>query len=283
MVSETASLQDLPPVAAGYVIMLYMALLAAGTFAAVLVIRIGLRRSVLWTPRGTAILNRPLSWRDAGLLLAMQLVLLVIAMGAAALLRHPSPVVLLILESLLLDAAGLGLLAGYLRWRGISWNAVFGLNRNSLAGSIRLGLLFYLAILPFVFFSSMVYQGILTANGYPPTLQDVALLLAADNPLWLRIYLIVLAVLLAPIFEECVFRGILFPLLARRWGIGAGVFISSLVFASIHAHLPSLIPLGVVAVGFSMGYLYSGSLWVPITMHALFNGVNLAMLLAIHP
>jgi membrane protease YdiL (CAAX protease family) len=144
-----------------------------------------------------------------------------------------------------------------------------------------MGLIFYLAILPLVFFSSFVYQGILTVTGYPPTLQDIAVLLTGENAWWVRLYMLFMAVILAPLFEECVFRGLLLPLMARRLGVGPGIFLSSLIFASIHAHLPSMVPLFVVAVGFSMGYLYSGSLWVPVTMHALFNGVNLGLLLLI--
>jgi membrane protease YdiL (CAAX protease family) len=61
--------------------------------------------------------------------------------------------------------------------------------------------------------------------------------------------------------------------------LGAGIFVISLLFAAIHFHLPSLIPLLIIASGFSLAYLYTKSLWVPIIMHGLFNGVNLALLL----
>ena len=39
----------------------------------------------------------------------------------------------------------------------------------------------------------------------------------------------------------------------------------------------------VVSVGFSMAYLYTGSLWAPVCMHAIFNGVNLALLYVVRP
>jgi membrane protease YdiL (CAAX protease family) len=39
----------------------------------------------------------------------------------------------------------------------------------------------------------------------------------------------------------------------------------------------------IIAAGFSFAYLYTRSLWVPIIMHSLFNGINLAMLLVIRP
>ncbi len=45
----------------------------------------------------------------------------------------------------------------------------------------------------------------------------------------------VLAVTLAPLFEELFFRGFLQPLLSRTFGVIAGILITSLVFGSLHA------------------------------------------------
>jgi uncharacterized protein len=45
----------------------------------------------------------------------------------------------------------------------------------------------------------------------------------------------VLAVTLAPLFEELFFRGFLQPLLSRTFGVAAGILITSLVFGSLHA------------------------------------------------
>ena len=87
---------------------------------------------------------------------------------------------------------------------------------------------------------------------------------------WTRVAMAAVAVILAPVFEECVFRGIGLPLLARWLGMGPAILLTSLAFAAIHVHLPSLLPLLVIAVGFSLAY---------VTMHALFNAVNLGLLM----
>jgi membrane protease YdiL (CAAX protease family) len=215
------------------------------------------------------------------MLFGIVMILILATISIAALFRSTTPAGLLLLQSLGVDGAGLAVLAWYVRTRKLGWNLVFGLQLAQLPRSLRLGLYFYLSILPIVFFSSLIYQGILSAHGYPPTLQDVALLLTGDNPWWIRLYMLFMAVILAPLFEECLFRGILLPLMARRFGVGSGIVFSSLIFAVIHFHVPSMVPLCAVAIGFSMGYLYSGSLWVPVTMHALFNGINLGLLLLI--
>ena len=75
--------------------------------------------------------------------------------------------------------------------------------------------------------------------------------------------------LVAPVFEELFFRGILFGYL-RRWGVPAAVLISTAVFAAFH--LPT-IPLTQVVGGvvFAVAYHHSGSLITPITIHVLGN------------
>lgn len=258
----------------------YVLLILAGTLAAILLIAGALRRPVDWEERIRWLKDRPWSWREALGLVAMVGVLIGLAAGIATLLHKPREATLVVLQSILMDGAGLALMAALVLSRGWGWDAAFGMGSKAHP-FFRKGLLFYLAMMPFTLFASLVYQGILYANGYPPNLQEIALFISGEHPLWLRLYMIGLAIALAPVFEECLFRGILLPILVRTVGAGAGIFLTSLLFASIHMHLPSLAPLLVVASGLSLAYLYTGSLWVPIVMHSLFNGVNLALLLVI--
>jgi membrane protease YdiL (CAAX protease family) len=51
------------------------------------------------------------------------------------------------------------------------------------------------------------------------------------------------------------------------------------VFAASHMHLPSVAPLFVFALGLGLSYELTGSLLVPITMHALFNAVMVIQLI----
>jgi len=44
----------------------------------------------------------------------------------------------------------------------------------------------------------------------------------------------ILGVLVAPFIEELFFRGFLYPVLARRWGVAAGVVVTALAFALVH-------------------------------------------------
>lgn len=77
---------------------------------------------------------------------------------------------------------------------------------------------------------------------------------------------------LAPCFEELLFRGFLLPVLARRRPLALALGTSSLLFGFIHlqpAGLPILGTLG-LALGFAMAH--TGSLRTPILVHACWNG-----------
>jgi uncharacterized protein len=82
-------------------------------------------------------------------------------------------------------------------------------------------------------------------------------------------------VVIAPISEEFVFRGFLYGVLKRYAGGISALFFCGLLFALIHMHIPSLVPLFVLGCVLTFAYELSGSLLVPMTMHALFNTLTL--------
>lgn len=97
------------------------------------------------------------------------------------------------------------------------------------------------------------------------------------NQQWsIRLVMIGLAVLVAPLFEETLFRG-LFQTLMRSFLPGAwlAIVVSSAIFATFHqnwTHWPTLFVLSMC-----MGYAYekSGSLFRPIFIHAIFNAISI--------
>lgn len=101
----------------------------------------------------------------------------------------------------------------------------------------------------------------------------------------LLINLIISAVILAPLTEELLFRGVFQTSLLRvfkgaRW---PALLIASVIFALLHISVvtswQSLVPLFVLGLVF--GYLYerTGSLITPILAHAVFNAANIAIAL----
>lgn len=78
--------------------------------------------------------------------------------------------------------------------------------------------------------------------------------------------------LLAPAFEELLFRGTLLPWAARRWGWGRAAAATAVLFGLTHlqpAGLPTLAVLGLVL---ALVFRRAGSLWAPVLLHGLWNG-----------
>lgn len=92
------------------------------------------------------------------------------------------------------------------------------------------------------------------------------------------------AILLAPIFEELVYRGFLQTALLRATGrAGLSIALTTTVFTMMHVVGSTSVPwysLPAIAVlGLSMGTAFerTARLGVPITMHVLFNALNVAL------
>jgi len=85
----------------------------------------------------------------------------------------------------------------------------------------------------------------------------------------------------APLSEELLFRGFLLAALSRsRLGFWGAVIVSNTAWTALHAQY-SLIGLGeVFLVGLVQSWLLwrTGSLWVPIICHAIYNGLILLAL-----
>ena len=259
---------------------IYVLILLSGTLIASLLIIKSMRTPVRWTDRAAWLRSRPWTWKEGLAIIGVVGLLIGLGWTISGMLNHPREGTLVIIQGLTLDLAGLVGIAWLVRSRQWKWSDAFGIGILS-PKLMKYGLFFYITLIPFMLISSLVYQGILSAKGYPPNLQDIAILLSGDYPLWARGIIFSFAVIVAPFFEECLFRGIWLPIAVRKFGLGAGIFLISFIFAAIHVHLASFVPLLIIASGFSLAYLYTKSLWVPIMMHGLFNGVNLAMLLVI--
>jgi membrane protease YdiL (CAAX protease family) len=104
---------------------------------------------------------------------------------------------------------------------------------------------------------------------------------AALEPSSNVVYLIIMVILLvivAPIFEEFLCRGIMYDALVP-YGGGVAIVVSSLLFGLMHGSLNMLFY--TTAIGFALGYVRyaTGSLFVVTILHALLNAVAAGFLL----
>lgn len=85
------------------------------------------------------------------------------------------------------------------------------------------------------------------------------------------------AVIVAPICEEIIFRGYLFPFAKRYAGTWVAIFASGLIFSAAHGSLAALLPLFLVGCTLAWVYDFTKSLWAPIALHFCFNAFTVGM------
>ena len=90
----------------------------------------------------------------------------------------------------------------------------------------------------------------------------------------LRTALFVMAVLIAPVTEEYLFRGLLYRALDREWGGWLAVVGSAGFFAIYHPPL-SWLPVGLVGVANALLFKKTGSLAPAVVLHMVYNAVVL--------
>lgn len=78
-------------------------------------------------------------------------------------------------------------------------------------------------------------------------------IIESNGTIYDSIYEFILGVILAPIMEELIFRGIMFNRLKMRWGAGVAIIISSIIFGLLHMDLAII---GAVLFGIMMCILY---------------------------
>jgi membrane protease YdiL (CAAX protease family) len=165
-----------------------------------------------------------------------------------------------------------------LRFRGFKLGSVFGVDRMAVGRSVLLGVSLLVSALPLVFAVDYLASVLLKVN--PSTdAQEVIRIFENSSTGAQRIPIILLAVVIAPVAEELAFRGYLYGVLKRYFGAVPALVLSGILFALIHLNLPSFFPLLVLASVFALAYELSGSLLVPMTMHALFNALSLILVL----
>ncbi len=105
--------------------------------------------------------------------------------------------------------------------------------------------------------------------------QEVVRIYQEHHAISIRILLVIMIVIIAPVVEEVVFRGYIYPVCKRYTGRIIATFIASLFFSIVHFHIPALLPLFILAIGLTIAYELSGTIWVPISIHACFNAFTL--------
>lgn len=128
-------------------------------------------------------------------------------------------------------------------------------------------------------YASMIIIGtLLKAAGYTPKTQDVAEEVKLMGQT--SIFLVILGpAILIPAIEELLFRGLLFRSIKCSLSPFVAALISAILFGFAHLE-PDAIP-QLIIIGLILAYVYekSGSIYVPIALHATNNFITVMILI----
>jgi len=156
-----------------------------------------------------------------------------------------------------------------IRWLGLRWKEwvqVFGIAPLGVFAMFVFSIGLYL----------LGYQDMLVELGAAEEQAAVTMFREGEDTVTL-IMMAFAAVIVAPIGEEIIFRGYLYPVAKKYAGSAIAALFSSLVFAGAHGNVAALLPLFVFGLLLVAVYEYTGSIWAPIAVHFLFNGSTVAI------
>jgi ABC-2 type transport system permease protein len=90
------------------------------------------------------------------------------------------------------------------------------------------------------------------------------------------VWILPLAVLAAPLFEEFIFRGLIFGGLRRSMPLAAAMAASAAIFAVVHPPI-SMLPVFILGLGTAWAYERTKTLLSPMLTHALYNAAMIAL------
>jgi membrane protease YdiL (CAAX protease family) len=92
---------------------------------------------------------------------------------------------------------------------------------------------------------------------------------------------LIAGIFIAPLFEETIFRGFLFPGLRQKLGWEKAAIISSAIFGFCHLQIAAFIPTFVLGLVFCYLYQRSSSIWPGIILHTVVNSFGLCLLVIV--
>jgi len=182
----------------------------------------------------------------------------------------------LVIATLSFQGAAIVLIRHFLRDHEMSWSEAFGFH-NSWKKALKLGLLAGICFLPVGWGLQSLVAWLMQHFNIPVEEQQAVQVLRHTTS-WLgSIALGIIAIFLAPVAEEMLFRGILYPAIRQAGYPRIALWSTSIVFAAMHMNMPSFVPLLLLA--FLLVFLYerTNNLLSCIVAHSFFNATNFAM------
>lgn len=172
----------------------------------------------------------------------------------------------------------------FLRQSNISWSMAFGLRPPSRIKTIAAGVTVGLVVLPAAWLLQMVSQFAMELLHFKVVAQSaVEELQSSTLSVPEKIVMGLFTIVFAPIAEESLFRGILYPTVKQLGYPRLALWGTSVLFGLMHFNMVTLVPLVFLALVLTFLYEATDSLLAPIATHGMFNAVNFFYLIFAEP
>jgi membrane protease YdiL (CAAX protease family) len=179
-----------------------------------------------------------------------------------------------IVSSLSFQGTGLALTHFFLKHHEITWAEFLGLKGPGLKRALLIGAIVVVVALPVILTFNELMRVLIARLHEEPATQPTLQILEISVSLGQRILFGFTAIVVAPLIEEILFRGILYRAIQQRGFPKLALFGSALFFGVIHGSTMTLLPLSALAIILALLYDRTGNLMAPIFAHSLFNTVN---------
>ena len=229
-------------------------------------------------------INKPWPLESFMRRLVVFLVFLYAGLGLGAWAQHllgtpdDKSVLNMVIVTLCFQGAALVLISRFLREHQVGWGGAFGFSKPGWGRALLLGVFVAVIFLPIGWGLQMASAQVMTRIQITPVAQQAIQALQTAEVWPDRIYLGVVAILLAPLAEEMLFRGILYPAIKQAGFPRVALWGTALLFAVTHHNAATFLPLMLLAVALALLYEKTNNLLAPITAHSLFNAMNFLVL-----
>ncbi|MBI3415063.1 MAG: CPBP family intramembrane metalloprotease [Verrucomicrobia bacterium] len=181
--------------------------------------------------------------------------------------------------TLAFHCANLFFVAAFLRINRTNWSEAFGISQSPGWHVLGFAALATAVVLPLAWLLGEASAQILSWLNVAAAEQLPVQTLRATVSIPQKIIFGSAAIVVAPVGEELLFRGLAYPML-KQWGFRRFAWWGpSIFFATMHQNLQVFASLVMLALLLTWLYEKTGTLLVPILTHSLFNAVNFFWLL----
>ena len=176
------------------------------------------------------------------------------------------------------DGVGLVLVHVFVRLHGLTWSQAFGFREPRLGRALFMGTVLGIMLVPIALSLRQVSAGLEHLFGRTAEAQEVVRMAQqARSGAEILLYVLV-PITVVPLFEELIFRGILYPAIKQTGHRKLALWGTSVFFALTHLNVSAFVPLVVIGVLLTLLYETTNNLLAPIVTHSVFNLGNYAFM-----